>query len=101
MIDRVNHPHILGLGQGQLQILVSFHLNYLKPVRILRRIRLQQILVQRYQFMNDVLVQDPDTHIAQRALLKTFKPITSVAHETVHRHSVHFFHYDMFAIDHY
>jgi hypothetical protein len=51
--------------------------------------------------MNDVLVQDPDTHIAQRALLKTFKPITSVTHETVHRHSVHFVHYDVFAIDHY
>jgi hypothetical protein len=92
MINRVNHPHILGFGQGQLQILVSFHLNYLKPFRILRRVRLEQVLVQRYQFMNDVLVQDLDTQIAQRALLKTLKPITSVSHETVHRHPVHFVH---------
>jgi hypothetical protein len=101
MINRVNHPNILRFGQVKFQIFVPLDLNDIKPIGILRRISVKQVLIQRDQFMNDVLVQDTDTQIAQRTLLKTLEAITSISHETVQCHSVHSVHCDVFAINQY
>ena len=93
------HVQVLGIGNGQLQVLVALLLDDVEPAWILGDVGIEQVVVDVQQVVDQLAVVTVDLFVYRLALLETLVAVSALACEAVDRYLVNATKVDFLVVD--
>ena len=93
------HVQVLGIRNGQLQVLVALFLDDVEPAWILGDVGIEQVVVDVQQIVDQLAVVTVDLCVYRLALLETLVAVSALAREAVDRYLVNSAKVDLLVVD--